>query len=108
MNIALQSKQKAVFPVSSGKVIQNGQVHILKTWPEYYKAIVNPNPLHRKHLEIRKNDRKFKVGDILLLQEYSVEHGYSGREAKRIVTHILKDSPWVPNGYVAMSIVEIE
>lgn len=75
--------------------------HSLKTWPEYFDAIVTG----RKTLEIRRNDREFYVGDRLGLREYDPDRAeYTGREACVLVTHILHDAPWVPDGYVAMSI----
>ncbi|MEF7566023.1 DUF3850 domain-containing protein [Bacillus infantis] len=50
--------------------------HQLKTHPEYFEA-VNQG---LKTFEIRKNDRGFKVGDPLLLREYSPQHkAFTGR-----------------------------
>jgi len=40
--------------------------HKLKTWNPYFSDIVEG----KKTFEIRKNDRNYKVGDQLLLQEY--------------------------------------
>lgn len=61
--------------------------HTLKTWPEFYKAIVSGE----KTFELRRNDRSFKVGDILVLQEYdNVKSEYTGNEIKKQVTYILK------------------
>ncbi|MBO5328152.1 MAG: DUF3850 domain-containing protein [Clostridia bacterium] len=38
----------------------------LKIKPEYFQAVIDG----RKPFEIRKNDRKFKVGDEIVLDEY--------------------------------------
>lgn len=48
--------------------------HKLKILPEYYIAVSDG----RKTFEIRKNDRDFQVGDIVMLQEYD-ESGFRGR-----------------------------
>ncbi|MDF2680174.1 MAG: hypothetical protein K0R47_1364 [Brevibacillus sp.] len=42
---------------------QAAAVHELKTWPEYFNAVMDGT----KKAEIRKNDRGFKVRDALLL-----------------------------------------
>lgn len=59
-------------------------VHPLKTWPEYFKVVGR-----EKTFEIRKNDRNFQVGDILWLQEWSEEKGYTGRDKKFTVTYLM-------------------
>jgi glyoxylate utilization-related uncharacterized protein len=61
--------------------------HALKTWPEFYKAIESGE----KTFELRRNDSPFKVGDILLLQEYDPKkREYTGNETKRTITYILQ------------------
>jgi ASC-1-like (ASCH) protein len=47
--------------------------HILKTWPEYFKEV----EAGTKTFEVRKDDRNFKVGDTLLLVEYTPNVGLS-------------------------------
>lgn len=42
-------------------------IHQLKILPEYYQAVVSED----KTFEIRKNDRDFKVGDLLMLEEWN-------------------------------------
>ena len=60
--------------------------HALKTWPEYFKAIEDGS----KTFEVRKFDRQFKVGDILLLQEWDNLTGqYTGNETAKVITYIL-------------------
>jgi hypothetical protein len=75
--------------------------HELKTWPEFFQAVLE----RRKTFELRKDDRGFKVGDLLWLQEWDRVSGYSGRSIVAEITYISRDSALLPPGYVAMSIV---
>jgi len=88
-------------------------IHELKTWPEYFKDVKSG----KKSFEIRKDDRDFNKGDVLLLREFKpckncmgtgrVETGcgdcdsceckephgkYTGRKLKRKVVYILSGS----------------
>lgn len=57
--------------------------HKLKILPKWFDDVLN----ERKKFEIRKNDRDFKVGDKLLLQEW--ERGkYTGREILKEIEYI--------------------
>lgn len=59
--------------------------HELKCWRKYFDAVWTG----KKKFELRRNDRKFQVGDELLLRE--TEDGiarYTGREVVVTVTHI--------------------
>lgn len=59
-------------------------VHQLKILPKWFEDVA----AGKKNFEIRKNDRNFEVGDILVLNEY--ENGtYTGRKVKRKVNYIL-------------------
>lgn len=73
--------------------------HKLKIVSTFYKAILQD----KKTFEVRKDDRPFKEGDTLLLQEIS-ELGYTGREMTVDVTYILRDNDYVKDGYCIMSI----
>lgn len=62
--------------------------HELKTWPPFFDAVVEG----KKTFEIRKNDRNFRVGDVLVLQEYDkITESYTGRSTPKIVTYIARD-----------------
>jgi len=60
--------------------------HCLKSWPPFFQAIVSDAKRH----DIRRcDDRRFCLGDVLLLQEYDpVRAQYTGREARVVITYI--------------------
>lgn len=108
--------------------------HALKTAPEHFQALMDGT----KTAELRKDDRGFAVGDVLLLCEWDrtelepryiawwdaatyaerhfwftrrleiIDALYTGRELRRMVTHILRGGPWLSNGYVMLSLKEEE
>lgn len=61
-------------------------VHVLWCSPVHFEAILQRG----KKFEIRKNDRAFKVGDLLLLSEEEAPQGSELMLACR-VTYILED-----------------
>ena len=65
------------------------QIHELKIQPKYYKMV----KWGIKNFELRKDDRDYQVGDIVILQEY--ENGeYTGKEIKYLtIRYILRDCP---------------
>ncbi len=80
--------------------------HALKTWPEYYKAVSDGI----KPFEIRKNDRDFRVGEILLLQEWNPEtKEYTRNEFEVIITYILQGGQFgIEKDFVVMGVKEKE
>jgi hypothetical protein len=58
-------------------------MHVVKSWPQFYNAIVEGT---RRH-ELRRNDRKYQVGDVLELHEYEpARAAYTGRVTCVVVT----------------------
>jgi hypothetical protein len=81
------------------------RIHCLKTWPKYYAAVVSGE----KVFEIRKNDREFNVGDALVLQEFNPDTGmYTGEMITKVITYVSDCAPFLPDGFVAMSIAPYE
>jgi hypothetical protein len=77
-------------------------VHELKVWPKDFKDIFDL----KKTFEVRKNDKNFKVNDVLLLKEWDNKHQvFTGAFVTRDVTSILHDPKFgVKKGYCIMSI----
>lgn len=82
-------------------------IHELKIKPQYYEDI----KIGLKPFEIRKNDRDFKLGDILILNEYSLDDSgagtYSGRALTVRVTYLLNDQEYCKEGYVILGIITV-
>jgi Domain of unknown function (DUF3850) len=61
--------------------------HELKSWPEFFEPVLR----RTKNFELRKNDRGYKIGDVLLLREWDPKTKiYSGRECRRTVEYVLE------------------
>ena len=76
-------------------------IHELKILPKYFDDI----RYGKKRFELRRNDRDFKVGDYLALNEFGIS--YTGRTELVKVVYILntKDVMEASDEFVVMSIV---
>lgn len=62
------------------------KTHCLKIWREYYIFVESGH----MNFQLRKNDRDFEPGDILILQEWCPDSKeYTRKEVKVCVTYIL-------------------
>jgi hypothetical protein len=79
-------------------------MHTLKTWPEYFQAI----KAGKKKFELRKNDRNFQEGDMLVLKEYEPEtNQYSGDALMLTAGYILEGGQFgLEDGYCIISLEE--
>ena len=77
-----------------------GDLHRLKTWPEFYQAVKSG----KKTFEVRKHDRYFKIGDLLCLQEWEPTTGkYTGQKRYVEITYILVGGQFgIEEGYCVM------
>jgi hypothetical protein len=77
-------------------------IHELKTWPECYKVIVSGE----KNFEVRKADRLFQVGDLLVLKEFDPEKNeFTGKLITKEITYILPGGQFGINlDYVVMAL----
>lgn len=79
------------------------KIHELKTDSKFMAPILSG----KKTFEFRKNDREFRVGDILHLREIQKElHIYGEREALAQITYILTHDMFtvVPYGWVILGL----
>lgn len=78
--------------------------HALKTLPPYFEAVADG----RKTFEVRKDDRGFAVGDMLVLREWDADaQQYTGRLAVRRVTYVLAGYAAIAQGYVVLGLASI-
>lgn len=84
-------------------------IHELKISPEYFDAVAQDI----KPFEVRKNDRDFKVGDILKLSEFipcipgewnALGGSYTSRQTCKVITYILDAPDYIKEGYVILGL----
>ncbi|MFP2421606.1 DUF3850 domain-containing protein [Pseudescherichia vulneris] len=81
-------------------------IHQLKITPRHFNDVFHG----LKKAELRKDDRGYKVGDVISLREWEQE-AYTGNEFAVVITHILsvndvlpKTGSLIPGHWVIMSI----
>ena len=72
--------------VVNNKYLTMGTIHILKIIPEYFIEVENGN----KSFELRKNDRGFEVGDLVIMEETKDGKPTGSKTAPRQITYIFK------------------
>lgn len=87
--------------------------HNLKVLNEYFIHLISDD----KKFELRKNDRDYKVGDMLILREWvpyivhpsnGKDGHYTGRIEIRFITFILKGGQYgLDSDYVILSLSQI-
>ncbi len=78
------------------------RTHNLKILPAYFEMVLNGS----KPFEIRKDDRDFCVGDLLVLKEWE-PGGYTGRVVKRQTTIVFRDEEYLAPGFVILGLVPL-
>ena len=80
------------------------QWHHLKTWPKYF------NEVHwgQKTFEIRRNDRDFRQGDFLALEEWDPEtEQFTERVLVRRIGSIVEGEWDIPDGICVMALLPV-
>jgi hypothetical protein len=79
-------------------------VHAVKTLPEYFKLSAEG----KKPFEIRINDRPYREGDFLALNEWSEDDGYTGRCIIEQIICIIDNPDWCKEGYIVMGVEPVK
>lgn len=81
------------------------KIHELKVKQPFYDDLF----FERKNFEVRKNDREYKVGDILHLKEYPTEDYPKRKGLLRKVIYILDGGQYgLDSEYVVMGLKKVE
>ncbi|GHU42254.1 hypothetical protein FACS1894111_05890 [Clostridia bacterium] len=84
-------------------------IHALKIKPKFFEAAVSG----KKTFEVRRNDRNFREGSFIALNEYDNEimdgitnesERYTGRSALFRISYILDNTEYCKEGYVVLGI----
>lgn len=79
------------------------KAHELKTAQPYFDMVATG----KKKFELRKNDRGFQTGDVLILHEIQKGGNYNGNDVAVRVIGILQDYPGLEDGYCILSISDL-
>lgn len=84
--------------------VRPAREHELKCWLPFFQAEKDG----AKSFEVRRNDRNFRVGDVLRLREYdAAREVYTGREHRARVTFMLIGGAFgIEDGYVVMGLAD--
>lgn len=89
-------------------IIRTGRTHQVKSWSHFYDAI---RAGLKKH-DLRKNDRDYQIGDVLVLNRYDNVRGiYTGDKTRVLITYMTStrypcaySSAVLPPDYVILSL----
>lgn len=81
------------------------RIHEIKCRNEFFEEVI----LGNKNFTVRKNDRDYEVGDVLAVNEITIDHDsvrpgniYTGRCCLVKVTYILADPAYCKDGFVTL------
>ena len=75
--------------------------HKVKILPKYLQAVLKGE----KTFEIRKNDRGYKVGDIIELREWDLERNRcTGLCVRKKITYVLEDFEGIKEGFCILGL----
>jgi len=84
-------------------LVRTMKTHHLKCWPEFFNSIANGE----KKFELRFDDRGYKAGDILVLNEWQPgTKEFTGRSMAMTVTYLLGGFG-LAKGWVCMSLDQL-
>lgn len=76
--------------------------HSLKCEKNYFDRVLDGS----KRFELRRNDRDFQKGDILILRE-TIDNAETGRKIKCTVSYVLAGYPGLKKGFAVLSILNV-
>lgn len=66
------------------------KIHEVKSWPEFFRPIADGS----KPFDVRKDDRGYKVGDVLYIREFDDRKGtYTGHSLRKLITFVHRGVP---------------
>ena len=86
--------------------MMSSKEHWLKCWPDPYEAVECGD----KPFEVRKDDRHFQKGDILVLEKFdpATETYFANSALRRLITWVLRGGQFgIESGYVVLGLATV-
>lgn len=94
-----EEKMKSLPSDKQGEQEHGSRIHKMRLAVNFFDAVCNGE----KNFELCKNDRGYKVGDILEMEEYGGGIK-TGRALKAVITYILENYTGLEDGYCILAI----
>lgn len=83
------------------------RTHTLKCWPEFFDAVRSGD----KNFEVRKHDRDFQIGDVVLLRRFDPDNPDTGEnpaQERRRISYVLTGGRFgIEPGYVVLGLERV-
>ena len=96
------SDEKKMEKLPSEQEPRGQQIHEIKLGTEFFDDALS----NKKTFELRKNDRDYRVGDLLEMKEYA-NGAETGRTLTKYISYILEDYTGLAEGYCILATVPV-
>lgn len=96
MKSVIETRQESALASDEPKPKRKAMNHFVKCWPDHFEKIFDGT----KPFELRKNDRDYRVGDQVIIQEWIPEtETYTSRVVVWQIAYLIEDPNWLQPGY---------
>lgn len=102
-NLRERAQEEKMKQLPSDNAAREPKVHDIRLGDSFFDDVLEC----RKSFELRKNDRDYRVGDILYMMEFK-DGRNTGRAVKRKIIYMLEDFTGLEDGYCILGMEPLQ